>query len=345
MGLGIPTNKIDWFLYASSSELYSHEEHINWRMQEEQSMNLHCLGSGKIDKERTFLRTQIESDLVFGIFAGEICLRKKLRTFWQNRNLTESTMLTDELLKEIIEARSDIEMSVFVYLNNDLSQADLQTKYGSLLWSALGDKIKWSERQSLEEIVTWINPESQAKDKILSRDSKIKRGTKLILTTTSEGGLTLEAISPGPWSCASCHTMGTTKKTEASEFLFRLLLGKKPISEACKKKVVTSAIFLAKGGTFPKSHLESSIPFRHLNDWIRPEAPQNPQQKSIDVSLTMDMFSLQKPSTPITENTISVKLLSELKRDNRRRVNFAFCEDDKQNENSSKTLLNKRYFP
>merc|ERR1711904_311486 len=55
------------------------------------------------------------------------------------------------------------------------------------------------------------------------------------------------------------------------------------------------------------------------------------------------MFYFQKLSIPITENIILVKLLSELKQDNRRRVNFAFYEDDKQNENSSKTLLNKRY--
>jgi len=50
MGFGLPANKIDWFLYAPSNELHPHAEYIPWRMQEEQSMDLSCIGRGIIKK-------------------------------------------------------------------------------------------------------------------------------------------------------------------------------------------------------------------------------------------------------------------------------------------------------
>merc|ERR1712100_348221 len=48
MGFGLPVNKMEWFLYAPSSELYPHAEYVPWRMQEEQTMGLHCIGRGTV---------------------------------------------------------------------------------------------------------------------------------------------------------------------------------------------------------------------------------------------------------------------------------------------------------
>jgi len=153
MGYGIPRNKAEWFLYAPSSDLYPHEECIHWRMQEEQTMNLFCIGNGKIeDNIRLGLLKLIKKDpiITFGIFAADTRLGKRLRSKWAKRDFPENITLTDEIYDEIIDARMDAEISIFIYINKNLKPTDFQ-KHILSLNSIIENKLKTEELQSLKE--------------------------------------------------------------------------------------------------------------------------------------------------------------------------------------------------
>jgi len=217
-------------------------------------------------------------------------------------------------------------MTVFIYVNNQFKLNELQTRYGSLISSAVNKTIGPIERKSLVEVISWFDETRFSKEEFLTEDMSVKQGTKVIFSTTNSGGLSAEVISPGPWSLAACYTLGHTTNPIASEIMFDIILGKKAICMECKKQIWENALYLAKGGGLPRSRLESSIHYRDMNDWQRPGAPNYPEPEGSLFELTYNMFSLKREIPSLKDQPISIKLLSEVKRENRRRVDRAIAK-------------------
>jgi hypothetical protein len=195
-----------------------------------------------------------------------------------------------------------------------------------LLYSATEKALGTRERNCLDEVIKWFDEDRFSDEEFLTQDKKVKQGTKVIFSTTDTGGLSAEVISPGPWSLATCYTLGCIDNSDVSEAMFRIFLGRTPLSEECKLQVGENALYLATGGKLPRSRLENSIAFRHMNDWKRPGAPDYPEPEGLHIELTPDMFYLNGESPSNIDQPVSIKLLSDMKRENRRRVDRAISK-------------------
>jgi hypothetical protein len=127
-------------------------------------------------------------------------------------------------------------------------------------------------------------------------------------------------ISPGSWSRAACYALGHTDNPKVSEALMRIILGRDPLNKECKQQVGNNALYVAGGGSFPRSRFEASIPFRHMNDWKLPGRPAYPHPERLHIELTDETPCLIREPPSIEECPVSLNVLSNIKRDNRRRV-------------------------
>jgi len=127
-------------------------------------------------------------------------------------------------------------------------------------------------------------------------------------------------MCPGPWSRSTCYTLGYAEQPKVAETLMRVTLGKKPLSEECRQEVGKNALYLARGGDLPRSQFETSIPFRHMNDWQRPDTPPYPYPTELELKPSTAIFHLPHPSSSNEKHPLFFKVTSTFKRDNRRRV-------------------------
>lgn len=341
MAYGLPKEKTDWFLYSPTEDLYKNAEYVPWRTQEEQTFGLLCLGKGEVRDRNPLLDwnlwTRKDTEIGFGVFGIDSVMGNKLQAKWGKTNMHDETLTSSEFYDDIIRTRSDTELSVFVYLNHEPRIIELKKKYGSLLLSAVDTHASKTERDALEKVITWFD-KRMLKENFLTEDMRLKRGTKIILSTTDEGGLIAEMISPGPWSSASCCIVGCTDDAKASRTVLRALLGEKPLSMQCKTKVGQHALYLSKGGRLPRSRLEACIPFRDLNDWRRPEAAPYPMPEELLLENTTKLFGL-KEKTGNDATSVSLKLLSRVKMENRRRLNYVLKRATKKEEHKKIPLI------
>jgi hypothetical protein len=336
IGYGHSKSKLDWLIYASTDEIYSNAEYISWRFQEEQILGLSCIGEGITYGKGWKEWISNKSELSFGIFANDRLLGNNLRPWCKNsiktyrkkvRDLSES----EQLQNNIISLRSTVELSAFAYISRDTKLSELQTKYGSLILSTNRIEIKRGERRALETSIR-LYKKTITHRAFQSEKYRIRRGTKIILSTTSKEGLTTEIISPGPWSRSVCCLLGEIKEPNISKMVFQTLLGREPISQKCKQQVEKNALYLAQGGNISKSRIESSIPFRHMNDWKRLEAPPYPENEEVKVEFSPKVFHINNEEYSQQIQYVSINLLSKLKRENRKRIETALVNAINKNQ-------------
>jgi hypothetical protein len=214
----------------------------------------------------------------------------------------------------------DAEISVFVYFNQALELSHIHKK--TRFFPFIEDQKTYHDgEESINSYVKWLNGiRFTGKEEFLSTDFRFKEGTKLIFSTTEKGGITAEVISPGPWARATCFTLGHTDDPNVSEGLMRTILGREPLDEKCKREVGKNALYLAGGGSYPRSRFEASLPFRTMNDWKRPGTPPYPYPVKLHTELANDALCLFRKPPSYEERHISMEALSDIKRDNRRRV-------------------------
>merc|ERR1711920_549119 len=150
-----------------------------------------------------------------------------------------------------------------------------------------------------------------------------------------------EVISPGSWSHSSCCLLGQVDHPMASEATMRILLGKNTISPECKQQLGNYAKYLSKGNKLPRSLMENSIPFRHMNDWQRPDAPPYPVPQKIHCKPTLEMFHIYPGTSSKQESQVSLKLLTRIKQENRRRFSNALLQFVKKASKKGDNSLSK----
>merc|ERR1712113_360188 len=331
IGYGITADKMDWFLYAPSNELYKNVECIPWRMQEEQTMRLMCLGKGDVKCELN------QTEIVLGIFGSDIKIAKELKSNWKKYKLSDQKEHEAKLYNDIIQAKIVSELSVFFYITRDIRVNEMQRKYGPQYLATAGNTMTINERILLEKVVRSWDFGGLVKHDIPNKKLDMKKGTKFISRTTDTGGLNTKMIMPGPWSSASCHLLGHMDHSDSSNAMIKMLLGDNPLSKACKRQIKDIALYLAKGGDLPKSQLESSIPFRDMNDWQRPGAPIYPKPEEIMVRRNSDMFHFLCKHSIFEKKYASIKLLSKQKQSHRKNIRLAKKIAIKQRNNNYTT--------
>jgi len=329
MGYGHSKGKLDWFIYAPTEEIYSNAEYIPWRVQEEQTLGLTCIGEGTTCGEGWKNWTQNKSELAFGVFVNDILLGNNLHPWFKNsikayRKKVRGLSKSEQLQNNIISLRSAVELSLFVYISRDTKLSKLQTKYGSLILSTNRNEIKGEERKVLEQSIRLYTITTI--DEIFSTEKyRINRGTKIILSTTSKEELISEIISSGPWSRSICYDLGEIKQSKVSKMMFETVLGREPISQECKQQIEKNALYLAQGGNIPKSRIESSIPFRHMNDWKHPGASSYPEKEEVKDVLLSKVFQIKNGKYSKQIQYVSINFLLKLKRENRKRIEIALA--------------------
>merc|ERR1719159_1978942 len=133
--------------------------------------------------------------------------------------------------------------------------------------------MKENDMQTLENVLHLFDEKRLAEKDFLTEDMRVKHGTKVILTTTDSGGLTVEAMTAGAWSHTACYVLGWVDESVATTTMLRIFMGEKPLSDRCKQYIRAHLLYLANGNHFPRSRLQSLTPFQHMNDWQRPGAP------------------------------------------------------------------------
>jgi hypothetical protein len=330
MGLGLTRDNVDWFLFASPEELYPHAETVPWSWQDEQTMDLICIGKGCVKKNyHIFDKRHTEGKLYYGLYSNPERLGKILQSKWKHRlpfsyypNNAINTTITssDEFYNDIIDSRADTEMSVFIYVNQELELDHICKKSRTFL-NVHKHITHCAEETSISDYIQWLrDARFTGKEEFLTTDSLLKRGTKIIFSITERGGVTAKIISPGSWSRATCYRLGYTDNCKVSEGLIRTILGQEPLDMACKQHVGKNALYLAKGGSLPRSRLEASLAFRHMNDWMRPGTPPYPYPKESHNHFAKDMLCLLSEPPSFEERPCSLNILSTIKRDNRRRL-------------------------
>merc|ERR1712217_270092 len=103
------------------------------------------------------------------------------------------------------------------------------------------------------------------------------------------------------------------------------------------RQIKDVTLYLAKGGELPKSQLESSIPFRDMNDWQRPGAPIYPKPEEIMVRRNSDMFHFLCKHSIFEKKYASIKLLSKQKQSHRKNIRLAKKITIKQRNNNHTT--------
>jgi hypothetical protein len=126
--------------------------------------------------------------------------------------------------------------------------------------------------------------------------------------------------------------LGEIKQPTVSKMMFETVLGKEPISQECKQQIEKNALYLAQGGNIPKSRIESSIPFRHMNDWKRPGAPPYPENEEVKDVFSSKVFRIKDGEYSKQTQYVSTNLLSKLKRENRKGIETALAHAINKNQ-------------
>merc|ERR1712050_406077 len=219
----------------------------------------------------------------------------------------------------------------------DIRVNEMQRKYGPQYLATTGNTMKINERILLEKVVRSWDPSGLVKYDIPNKNLDVKKGTKFICRTTDTGGLNTKMILPGPWSSAPCHLLGHMDHPDSSNAMIKMILGDNPLSKECKQHTKNVTLYLAKGGELPKSQLESSIPFRNMNDWQRPGAPIYPKPEEIMVRQSSDMFRFLCKRLIFEKKYASIKLLSKQKQSHRKNIRLAKKIAIKQKNNNYTT--------
>jgi hypothetical protein len=322
MGLGLPKNRLDWYLYRASEELFPHSEFIPWRMTEEQNMSLFCLGKttlceNKLSYDR-FVPVLKTAKLNLGIFAHDRSLAMKLRRKWRGTSYNRSLTSCSEIFSDIMCVGSESGISTFAYIRKDFPLLEISQKYTTLLLCGSGNNLKAPERKSIEKIAWLFDEKRFRKDEnFLTNSYELKRGSKIILACTDLGGISVEILSPGSWSSSRCYDLGHVDDFISSKALLNLLFGDISLDAKCKQKVGSQSLYLSNDCQFAQSRLEACIPFRDANDWLNPKAPHYPLPKPVKVRLHPNVFYLSSKQTKPGGQRTSLRYLAALKYENR----------------------------
>ena len=126
---------------------------------------------------------------------------------------------------------------------------------------------------------------------------QVKQGTHLIFTTTPKGGLTAEAITPGPLHDRKTSFIGKTQNPLVTGAIFDLFIGPAPVHALGKRQVGAGLLWAANGLSFkPGRHPDTHMGWLDKNGQVRFAKPQNVER----LPLTTAIFRvLEETAEPV----------------------------------------------
>ena len=229
------------------------------RQEEENALELQRLGNGNIFSPgagKFFgIKMPWERGCAFGIFGRPDNIEKVMGSSWGGRR-TEPILNAQEFYNDIMQRCNQVELTLMLLTSRPLPLSRVSPAVESVLrrgMERISRKIPLEKKDeaSLKDFVGLLDARRLKNGGFLTDNgADVAEGTHFIFSTTSEGNLTAEAITPGSLSQRKTACIGVTDNPLLTVAVFDAFLGPNPVDPVGKRAVGRGVLWAANGLPF-----------------------------------------------------------------------------------------------
>eukprot|EP01025_Chloroclados_australasicus_P012442 TRINITY_DN1572_c0_g3_i1.p1 TRINITY_DN1572_c0_g3~~TRINITY_DN1572_c0_g3_i1.p1 ORF type:complete len:392 (-),score=53.18 TRINITY_DN1572_c0_g3_i1:208-1383(-) len=269
------------------------QEKMQLRPKEEETLlDLTLMGGGTVFSTKKLFGVPYlwESEFSYGIYVDEQDAHFSLKDKLSGRD--PNTLLEDDnYYSELIKHGPQMELTLLLSPLRDIPLQEARNAIRQFVKPQFDLIVKQQEDEEDKEYsrayamtefssgfqdVSWFNPEKRC----------IKKHTQFIVTCHPDGGVSVEAISPGKLKEQKTSSVGAFKSHPFTFALFSTFMGPKAVDKEIRNKIGRGFLFVVNGFSMRDMAFKNN-----LNRRVKGEPPNIVEE---NIELSLDIFNLER---------------------------------------------------